>query len=517
MHGTTTLVLAQQREPVSLNPALDNGAAAEEWGELFYQYLLKYDDRGRLVGDAATQAPSLENGGISRDGLTITYHLRKRLRFSDGTPLTARDCVWSIEAIQNPANDVQSRYGYDRIVKAEAPNDTTLIVHLAHPFSPLLSLIFTPQGFPIFPAHLLARYPNFNSIPYDARPVASGPYVVTHWVRGDRIEMRANPYYWQGKPAIERLVIRFVPDPNAAIDLLRTHEIDGFADDQDPSTYPILQSVPGTYVSNERVDGVGTIVFNTGDPLVADPRVRHALAEALDLRSMVAKVYRGSLSYAGAGRGLFMWAYDRRAYPDIPYDPRDARRLLDVAGWRVGTDGIRHKDGRPLHVDLILRAAQPSDAEVGAIVASEERAIGARVSLRQYSLQQFVAPAELGGPVYGGKFQMALYPFTNGDDPDTTDQFACRHVPPNGYNKSHFCDPAADALMLAGRRTYRMAARKRIYVRLEALLYRELPVVLLYQGRQISAFTKRLRGQTTSLAGPFWNVARWSLTESHPR
>ncbi|HTD32854.1 MAG TPA: ABC transporter substrate-binding protein, partial [Candidatus Elarobacter sp.] len=89
-----TLVVAQQREPASLNPALENGVSSTEWGELLFQYLVKYDDRGRLVGDAATEVPSVANGGVSRDGLTITYHLRRGLRFADGRPLTARDAVY---------------------------------------------------------------------------------------------------------------------------------------------------------------------------------------------------------------------------------------------------------------------------------------------------------------------------------------------------------------------------------------------------------------------------------------
>ncbi|HEY1429112.1 MAG TPA: hypothetical protein VGF18_06035, partial [Candidatus Tumulicola sp.] len=105
-----------------------------------------------------------------------------------------------------------------------------------------------------------------------------------------------------------------------------------------------------------------------------------------------------------------------------------------------------------------------------------------------------------------------LYPFLNEDDPDTTDQFSCSHVPPNGYNKSRICDPAIDALLTAGRTTYDPAARIAIYGRLQALLYQEMPIALMYQRRQIGAFTKRLHGQSTSFSGAFWNVGRWTLS-----
>lgn len=513
-HASATgsaLVIAQQREPLSLNPALENGVSSIEWGMLLFQYLVKYGDGGELVPDAALEVPTPHNGGVSADGLTITYHLRPHLRFADGTPLTARDCVWSVRAIQNPANNVQSRYGYDRIVRAEAPDDTTLVLHLRVPFAPLITLVLAPAGFPILPAHLLARYHDFNHLPFDAMPVGSGPYVVTQWQRADRVVMRANPYYWQGKPAIDRLEIRFAPDPNTAINLLRTGEAGGFYNDEDLGNYPILKSLPGIYVANEPINAVGAIVFNTQAEPTNDAAVRHALAEAIDIRALIAKTYRGAISSDAAGRGLFIWAYDPKAYPDIPFDPAAAARELDAAGWHAGPDGWRVKNGRVLDVLFIIQAQTPGDQIAGNMVADFEKHVGARVTLKQYVETQFVAPADMGGPVYGGKFSMALYPFVNGDDPDTTDQFACANVPPRGYNKSRICDPEIDRLLEEGRRTYDRAARLRIYRDLQRRLYALLPVALLDQRREVSAFTTRLHGQTTSLSGTFWNVGKWTL------
>ena len=506
-----TVVIAQQREPASLNPALENGASSTEIGELLFQYLVKYDDRGRLVGDAAVAVPTLRNGGISRDGLTITYHLRPHLRFADGAPLTARDCAWSIDAINDRANNVQSRYGYDVVARAEAPNDTTLVLHLRHPFAPLLVLVLAPQGFPILPAHLLRQYPNINQIPWNEKPLGSGPYVVTSWTRGDRVELRANPYYAGGAPTIAHLTIRFVPDPNTALNLLRTHEIDGVFNDVNLGDEPLMRAIPGIRVTATPVNAVGALIFNTQDARTGDARVRRALARAIDFRALIAKAYRGAVDAHEAGRGLFIWAFDPHAYPDIPYDPAGARALLDAAGWTVGPGGVRQKHGERMQVLLVIQAATPGDAIIANAVAQYERAIGVDVAVKAYQVTQFVAPATQNGPVYGGKFQMALYPFVNGDDPDTTDQFACANVPPHGYNKSRLCDPRVDALLQQGRATYDPAQRKAIYARLETLLYDELPIALLYQRREIDAFSDRIRGQTTSVSSAFWNVGSWSV------
>ncbi len=510
-HGAsaTTLVVAQQREPPSLNPALDNGTSSTQWGELLFQYLVKYDDRGRLIGDAAVDVPTLANGGISRDGLTITYRLRRGLRFADGAPLTARDCVYSIDAINDPRNNPQTRFGYEVVRRAEARDATTLVLHLRRPFAPLIVAVLAPQGFPILPAHLLARLHDFNRIPFDAMPVGSGPYVVTSWLRGDRVEMRANPYYARGRPAIEHLVVRFVPDPNTALNLLRTGEAGGYFSDLDYGNYPLLRAIPGVRVTRTPSNAVGALIFNTRDPITGDARVRRALASALDVPAIVDKTYRGAIDPRDAGRGLFIWAYDPHAYPDVRYDPAASRALLDAAGWRPGAGGVRRKDGRALELLLIIQAATPGDAIIGNAIAQYAKAVGAVVTLKAYNVTQFVAPAGQGGPVYGGKFQMALYPFVNGDDPDTTDQFSCATVPPRGYNKSRFCDPRADALLAEGQRTYDVARRKAVYARLQRILHDEMPIALLYQRPEIDTFADDVRGATTSLSTVWWNVAAW--------
>ena len=508
--ATRVFTVAQQREPASLNPALENGVSSTEWGELLFQYLVKYDDRGRLIGDAAAAVPSLKNGGISRDGLTITYHLRHGLRFADGAPLTARDCAYSVDAINDPANSPQSRFGYDVVRAAEARGDDTLVLHLTRPFAPLLTVVLAPQGFPILPAHIVSRFHDFNQIAFDSAPIGSGPYVVVKWVHGDRVELRANPYYYHGRPAIGRLDVRFVPDANTAINLLRTKEIDGYFSDVDYGNYPILAQIAGVRVTKTPMNAVGALIFNTQDPITRDPRVRRALALAIDIAATMRKTYHGAVSTRDAGRGLFIWAYDRHAYPDVGYDPAQARTLLEQAGWKLGSDGVRHKDGKPLDLLFILQAATPGDTVIGNAVAQYERSVGAELTLKAFNVTQFVAPANLGGPVYGGKFQLALYPFVNGDDPDTTDQFACKNVPPRGYNKSRICDPNIDRLLAQGQSTYDPDRRKAIYARLEALLRDELPIVLLYQRPEVDAFTDRLRGRTTSLSTTWWNAGAWT-------
>ncbi len=509
---TDTLIIDQQREPMSLNAALENGASSTELGLLLFNYLVKFNDRGQLVGDVATAVPTLANGGISSDGKTITYHLRAGVRFADGTPLTARDCVYSIDAILNPANNVQSRYGYDRIARADAPNATTLVLHLREPFAPLITLVLAPQGYPILPAHLLASKPNFNHIAFDDAPIGGGPYVVAHWYHGDRLELTANPHYFRGAPSIKHVTIRFVSDSSTAVNQLHTGEASGLFNDLDMSNVPLIAAIPQMRLLRTPVNAVGSLIYNTQDPITGDPRVRRALTQAIDIPSLIAKAYRGAVDATAAGRGLFEWAYDPRAPLTAPYDPAAARALMRSAGWRTGSGGIRTKNGKRLTVLMLIQANTPGDEIIGSAIQQAERAIGVDLSLKAYEVTQFAAPAQSGGPIYGGKFQMALYPFVNGDDPDVTDQFGCANIPPNGYNKPRYCDPALDALMKAARTTYDPARRLALYARIQERLSRALPMVLLYQRREVDAFSNRIHGPSGSVSSVLWDAGSWTMS-----
>lgn len=490
------IVVIQEREPISLNPALEHSAAQTEWGMLLFNYLLKFDNHEHLVPDVATEVPTLGNHGISADGKTITYHLRNDVRFADGTRLTARDCVYSIQAMQNPADLVKTRYAYDRIVKAEAPNDTTLVIHLREPFAPLFTVVLAPQGSPILPAHLLAKYPNFNHLGFDEQPIGGGPYVVKHWYHGDRVEMDANPLYFRGKPHIEHLTVRFVPDPATGINQMRTHEADVFYNNYDLASVQQLQAVPNTTTMLTPVNAVGALIFNTTDPSLRDPAVRRALAQAIDAQTLLAKAYHNVVVAPNAGRGLFQFAYDPRYPLNFPYTPAQARALL----------APRH-----LHVQLSYTSTLGGDNTVASLIAQQERAAGVDFSIRAYQILHYMAPAAAGGPIYGGNFQMAYWQFSNGDDPDVADQFGCGYIPPRGFNLSRYCDRLLDTQLVQARSTYDIATRNRAYSSVQQQLTEEMPMMLLFRRCSVDAYNTRVRGITGSVSSIFWDVQNWEI------
>jgi peptide/nickel transport system substrate-binding protein len=164
-------------EPDSLNPMLSNEADELNFAHLYMSYLVENDDRGTTVPEIASEVPTVENGGISHDERSITYHLRPKVRWQDGAPLTARDLLFSYRAIVDPRNNVPTRVGYEEVQSIRAPDALTIVVRLRRRFSPFIQWFFGPQGNgAILPEHLLEGVRDLNHAAYNQLPVASGPF-----------------------------------------------------------------------------------------------------------------------------------------------------------------------------------------------------------------------------------------------------------------------------------------------------------------------------------------------------
>ncbi len=493
----TQMIVAVSIDPASLNELLIEGQTTATIVPLIYSYLLTIDGDGALVPDVATEVPTLANKGISSDGLTITYRLRKNVKWQDGAPLTARDVVFSYDAVMNPRNNVPSRDGYGEIRRVQAVNDYTVRVTLKRPYAPILSWFLAPnQNYGILPAHLLARYPDLNHVPYNARPVGSGPYRVAEWVRGDHLRLVRNTSYYSGPPPIPEITLKFIADSNTILNQLRTGEVNGYLN-ADSAFLREYEQIPRLAVRRVRIGGMGTLMFNVADPAVRDVRVRRAIAQSLNLPEIVRNATRGAQVTTQANRGLFSWGYDA-SLRESPYDPANARRLLTAA-----------RTPRTLLFETV--SGNSVYASVGVQVQQALRPLGITVVMRSSTPALFYAPAADGGPMFGGKFQIAFTEILTPADPDTQWYLGCAQAAPNGFNLSRFCDPVTDRAEAAGIANYSAPVRRKYASIVQQRVALLLPYVPLWQTNETFIVPKTLRGFDPSPESPLWNAGRWSL------
>ncbi len=377
-------------EPDTLDPIVGASATDSELAFIWGGFFFDWSDRNEFVPDLATELPTLRNGGISRDGKTIVYHLRRGVLWHDAAPFTADDVIFTWHAIMNKNNNVSSTVGYDLITSIDKRDDHTIAVHLRRAYAPFVATFFAPSAspYPVLPAHLLAKYPNINQIPFNSKPVGTGPFMVDRWQRGSKIVFRANPHYWRGHPKLDQIWFTPVPDENTIVTLLQSHEADleyyGAAEN-----YTQLSHISGTRVALTPFTQFAQLALNVSRPALSDVRVRRALWYAIDVPGLIRDVSHGVYTPGYTDQPTFLWAYNpHTAHYD--YDPAKARALLDAAGWKVGPRGIRTKGGQRLSLVAAGVSGSATGNAVNVIVQRDFREIGVDLQIKTYVTSLFL-------------------------------------------------------------------------------------------------------------------------------
>ena len=506
------LRIAVTEEPKNLNPLLAGTTIEIFIDRLMFEPLLSADARGDTVPMLAAAVPTEANGGISADGLTITYRLRRDAYWSDGVPVTAHDVAWSWQAIENPNNDAVSRHGYDEVRAIDTPDAHTVVVHLKKRFSPFVNTFFaeSDQVYDILPAHVLARYPNINNASFNARPeISAGPFRFVEWRRADRILLDANPHFFEGAPRLKRVEILFVPNEDSAINLLRAHALD-YIYQPSIQTYPALRSLADARIVWVSVNGFEGVEFNLSHPALTDGRVRAAIAAALDKPSLALTLTHGQTVAATEDLPNWMWAFDP-GVRSVPFDMAGARQLLAQAGWVAGPDGIVRKQGRPLELLLVTDNATATHRSESLLIQAALRRIGIAVEVKYYPLDLLYAPQAMGGIQHGGKFDMLVYGWYAGIDPDNSSELTCNNFPPHGYNDPRYCSRAMDAAQEAALSNYDRATRKAAYSKIEHLLAQDNPMLFFWWQRQQEAISVDFHGFDPNPVIESWDAWRWSI------
>ncbi|HWR43746.1 peptide ABC transporter substrate-binding protein [Sporomusa sp.] len=497
------------QEPNTLNPLLSDLLATAEVGKLVFSGLVLTGDKGEWLPDLAIDVPTTANGGVTPDGLTVTYRLRQDVTWHDGTPFTAEDVKFTWQLIMNRKVNIVSRDGYDRISTIDTPDKHTVVVKFREYYAPYLTLFTT-----ILPKHKLENAGDINKAPFNRAPVGTGPFKFKEWQIAEAIIFEANQTYFRGKPVLDSIVYKIIPDSNILLTQLKSGELD------------IVSNIGFSYLEQVKaIGGVRTVItptmiwehmdFNLDNTLFQDVRVRKAIATAIDRQAIVVNVLKGAASPAYGDQSPLSWAYNPMQQPPAR-DVNAARDLLAQAGWQLGADGIMTKENKKLAFSLTIPTGNKLREQTAQKIAEQLKEVGILVEVRPSD-----APLFFSDILKNRRFETAIYAWVAGVDPDNLNLWHSRKIPSranayDGQNYPGWRNPEVDRLIELGVRTVDVTARKDIYFRIQDLLREDCPVVPLYFRGNIDAVKTMVANYqpNPTPSGNLWNAWQWGFASA---
>ena len=522
-----------------MNPYLSSGTKDVIAGSMVVEPLAGIDDQGNLVAKLAVEIPTVENGGVSADLTSITWKLIPGLLWSDGTPVTADDAVFTAAYCMDPAGGCAQLTKYEGVKSVEAVDASTIKVTFTAPkpnpytaFVGALSPILQKAQFAACQGAAAPTCTDPNNM-----PIGTGPFMVTGFTVNDTVSLAANPNYRDpAKPAFATAVIKGGGDAEgSARAVMETGEFDYGWNTQIP---PDSQAAMAAAGKGTFVVAFGTLVerieMNMTDPsadlpegerstvkhphpILSDIKVRTALSKAIDRSILVEVGYgAGGLPTCNIIPGPEAWASDNTGC--IAQDMPGAMALLDEAGWVVGADGIREKDGKKLSI-LYQTTVNPIRQDFQALIKDWWTELGVQVELKAIDPGVFFG-GDAGSPDTFQKFYADVEMYANNSDnpdPETyLGQYQCKNAPSpenqwQGENMNRFCDPAYDAKVAELSTTTDLAARQTIAKQLNDMVTKDsMTVIPLVHRGTLSAHSNALGGVIINAwDSELWNVADW--------
>ncbi|OIO39677.1 MAG: peptide-binding protein [Candidatus Omnitrophica bacterium CG1_02_49_10] len=482
-------------EPINLIPILASDSASGDISGLIFNGLVKYDKDIKLTGDLA------ESWDITGGGLIITFHLRHGVKWHDGEPFTARDVEFTYHKLIDP--DIKTPYGGDflKVSDFKVVDDYTVRVTYKEAFAPGLA----SWGMGIMPKHLLDSE-DLNGTSFSRNPVGTGPYIFKRWLTADRIELRANPDYFEGRPYVDRYIYRIIPDPTTMFMEMESGGLDYMGltplqySRQTGSEYMISSFNKFRYPSF----GYTYMGYNLLNDKFRDVRVRRALNLAVDKNKIIDGVLLG---LGRAATGIFppeSWAYDKDVSP-APYDPDAARRMLAGAGWSDSDgDGWLDKDGEVFSFTLVTNQGNMLRKTIAEIVQDNLKNIGIKVEIRVIEWSAFINEF-----INKKRFDAVILGWSLSRDPDPYDIWHSSKTRKGEFNFISYKNDEVDRLLEEGRRIFDESKRAKIYKKMHRIIYDDQPYVFLYVPDSLPIVHARFKGIVPAPIGIGYDFIRW--------
>jgi len=500
-----TLIESSIGDAKTLNPALVDENTGGDIDGLVFNGLLRYNEKMELEPCLA------EKWKVSKDGKTITYYLRKGVKFHDGVEMTAEDVVFTWKVYTDPT--VNTPYGadYQYIKNVEIMDPYTVKVIYKKAFAPALTNTFTS----ILPKHILEGKDINHDDEFNRSPIGTGPYKFVEWKSAQQIVLEANPDYWEGKPHIHRFVLRIIPDQSSEFLSLLKGEVDAMgawtSGTLTPEQYARQTDTPKftDYYNKYEIDQFEYVYlgWNLGNPLFADVKVRKALTMAIDRQAIIQNVVYGLGSVCTGPFVPQSWAYNKDVKP-LPFDIEGAKAILKQDGWKMGKDGVLHKflhgKDTPFRFKLYTNQGNVSRERIVTIVQQQLKQIGVdcQPQIMEWTtlLNEYINKRKYDAMVLGWQF---------GPEPDCYLSWHSSQMGEHQYNMVGYKNKTVDSLLVQGRETLDPKKRAAIYHRIHKLLAEDVAATFLYVPESLPAVHKRFKGLEVNRNGIGWHPEKW--------
>ena len=482
-------------EPSNLIPFFASDSASAEISSLIFNGLVKYDKDLKLAGDLA------ERWDIKEGGLRIVFHLRKNIQWQDGVPFTAEDVNFTFQKLTDPLTPTPYGGDFEKVKSLEVIDSHTVEVLYREPFSPGLA----SWGMGIVPKHRLAGE-NLMSTDFSRHPIGTGPYILKKWQTGEKLELAANPRYFEGRPFIDRYIYRIIPDQSTTFLELETENLDSVA----LTPLQFKKQTDSDFFKKKykkfRYPSFGYVYmgYNLENPLFTDKKVRKAIGLAINKQEIV------DVTLLGLGRvstGPFLpgtWAYNKNV-KESEFNPVAAKRLLADAGWTdTDGDGWLDQAGKKFSFTILTNQGNDQRKMACEIIQKRLKDVGIEMKIQVVEWSTFLREF-----IDKKRFEAVLLAWQLSRDPDCFDVFHSSKTAPGSFNFVSYKNEEVDRLLTEGRRLFREEDRAPIYHRIHEILSEEEPYTFLYIADALPIVHKRFKGIELSPAGIGYNFIKW--------
>lgn len=470
-----TLVMVHT-DPGVMNPILEVGWP--HFPRMSFNGLVDYDPQGNIVPGLAT------SWSISDDSLTYTFQLRKNVRWHDGKPLTADDVKFTFEKIHDRQTGSRLNLLFQSVKDVQAPNPHTVVFKLKEPDPVFLANLWNG----ILPRHVWEKE-DFAKSQYNVTPVGSGPWKLKEWVRGDRMTFEANLDYFQGRPALDRIIVKVIPDVTVAFAALEKGDVHylpfkGVVGGPPYQLVDRLKQNPNLEVKVYEVSSMQRLFFRNDKPPFNNLKVRQAVAHAINKRFILEKLLFGYGQVANSEVAPAMkWAHNPSVV-QYDHDPAKANQLLDEAGYRRGPDGVRFKTR--------IYGTPGVRAILSGILKEQLRAVGITADIVVNEWTTYFNAIRQTRDVDG---VFTIFSLPTIPDPTTeAPRYHSREIKPGGLNYLFYSNPRVDAIIDTSLTTLDPKKRSQLFHEYQELLARDLPMIPLYVMTGVDIWNKRFDG-----------------------